>query len=68
MSTVTIRPYVVVPKKVTKQVLNAWGYGYHEVTVTENVREAAGTAQTFAVTFPSNKGRQYAHTFTFEWD
>ena len=68
MSTVTIRPYVVVPKKVTKQVLNAWGYGYHEVTVTENVREAAGTAQTFAVTFPSNQGRQYAHTFTFEWD
>ena len=68
MSTVTIRPYVVVPKKVTKQVLNAWGYGYHEVTVTENVREAAGTAHTFAVTFPSDKGRQYAHTFTFEWD
>ena len=68
LSTVTIRPYVVVPKKVTKQVRNAWGYGYHEVTVTENVREAAGTARTFAVTFPSNKGRQYAHTFTFEWD
>lgn len=68
MSTVTIQPYVVTPKKVTKQVLNAWGYGYHEVTVTENVREAAGTAHTFAVTFPSNHGRQYAHTYTFEWD
>ena len=68
MSTVTIQPYVVTPKKVTKQVLNPWGYGYHKVTVTENVREAAGTAHTFAVTFPSNRGRQYAHTYTFEWD
>ena len=68
MGTVTIQPYVVTPKKVTKQVLNPWGYGYREETVTENVREAAGTAHTFAVTFPSNQGRQYAHTFTFEWD
>ena len=67
-STVTIRPYVVVPKKVTKQVLNPWGYGYHSVTVTENVEEWAGTAHTFAVTFPSNQGRRYAHTYTFEWD
>ena len=68
ISTVTIQPYIVTPKQVTKQVLNPWGYGYHSVTVTENVREAAGTAHTFAVTFPSNQGRQYAHTYTFEWD
>ena len=67
-STVTIRPYAIEPRQVTKQVLNPWGYGYREVTVTENVQVPAGTAHTFAVTFPSDKGRQYAHTFTFEWD
>jgi len=67
-STVTIRPYVMQPRQVTKQVLNPWGYGYHEETVTENVEEWAGTAHTFAVTFPSDHGRQYAHTYTFEWD
>lgn len=68
MSTVTIQPYVIQQKQVTKQVCNVWGYGYHDVTVTENVRVSAGTAHTFAVTFPSNYGRQYAHTYTFEWD
>lgn len=68
MSTVTIQPYAIEPRQVTKQVRNPWGYGYHSVTVTENVRVSAGTAHTFAVTFPSNQGRQYAHTYTFEWD
>ena len=68
MSTVTIQPYAIEARRVRKQVRNPWGYGYSYETVTENVRVSAGTARTFAVTFPSNQGRQYAHTFTFEWD
>ena len=68
MSTVTIQPYVITTKRVRKEVRNPWGYGYHYDWVDEQVREAAGTAHTFAVTFPSNQGRQYAHTYTFEWD
>ena len=67
-STVTIQPYAIEARRVRKQVRNPWGYGYSYETVTENVRVSAGTARTFAVTFPSNQGRQYAHTFTFEWD
>ena len=67
-STVTIQPYAIEPRQVRKAVRNPWGYGYHYETVTENVRVSAGTARTFAVTFPSNQGTQYAHTFIFEWD
>ena len=67
-STVTIQPYAIEPRQVRKEATYPWGYGYHEETGIENVRVSAGTAHTFAVTFPSDHGRQYAHTYTFEWD
>ena len=67
-STVAIQPYAFEMRRVNKAVTPPWGYGTWYTTVTENVQVDAGTARTFAVTFPSNKGRQYAHTFTFEWD
>ena len=67
-STVAIQPYAMQAQRVRKEVRNPWGYGYHYVYVTENVEVPAGTAHTFAVTFPSNQGYQYAHTYTFEWD
>lgn len=67
-STVTIQPYVMQEQQVRKEATYPWGYGHYYVYVTERVRVAAGTAHTFAVTFPSDHGRQYAHTYTFEWD
>jgi hypothetical protein len=67
-STVTIQPYVTQAQQVWKEVRNPWGYGYRYVKVTENVPVSAGTARTFAVSFPSRQGYQYANTYTFEWD
>ena len=66
MSTVTIQPYVI--ETYTEEEWVPSGYGGSWKNVTKTRRVAAGTAHTFAVTFPSNQGRQYAHTYTFEWD
>ena len=65
MSTVTIQPYVIETYTEEEWVPSGYGGSYENVTKT---RRVYGTAHTFAVTFPSNHGRQYAHTYTFEWD
>lgn len=66
MSTVTIQPYVI--ETYTEEEWVPSGYGGSWKNVTKTRRVSDGTAHTFAVTFPSNQGRQYAHTYTFEWD
>ena len=65
MSTVTIQPYRDETYTEWEDVPSGYGYVRKEVTKT---RRIYGTEHTFAVTFPSNQGRQYAHTYTFEWD
>lgn len=66
MSTVTIQPYVIETYTEEEWVPSGYGGSWKNVTKTRRVYD--GTAHTFAVTFPSNQGRQYTHTYTFEWD